>query len=819
MISLSLWLFNPQNIPFITKSPRSRKLAWLAQNKQGLLIIVPVWREGLLLPGRSKFDVLLGNKAEHWHRIVGITHRPGTDQFTIFRRLCDDSIAREQLKSTAYMLVDDPAVLRGLPVTIKELAGPHSLRYVAVFADDLALQNGKRQIEEAYRQRYADGPGQHYWWKPAVPALQFRTGITSFKGMQFDEVKVMSLDIETFTSHDKYFSDASDKDDRVIIISLCTNRGKQWLLTLQDDDEAALLRALNALVRAEDPDVIVGHNLLGFDLPYLATRADQLGIKLQLGRDGGELRRRAQRNGSAAWEAAGRHLVDTLPALISYDFTSRTLPSYQLKEAVWHFGLSSDRRDFDRSRISEMWQNQRDDLLTYAMNDAEDSLKLYRFLMPASFFQAQILPFPFQEVCTMGTGTKVDNLIIRNYLLSGQALPLKGNLDGAMDSGGLTEALELGWVENVVKADAASLYPSICLRYGLQPRHDHLGQFLATLRELTGRRLQAKDQLKLLPRGTTEHMALDAWQGALKILINSYYGMLGTGRLHFSDPETAQAITEKGQLILKQMVADVRESGGLAVEIDTDGIYFVMPEDCLLTPADFVEQVLNNKQDDGIRIECDGVYQAMYSYAPKNYLLVAQGGVTRKGVVFRSRRLYGVQDEVIGSFAQHLAEGKLGELAAYYRDTRRRIQNGDLTKDEVLTYAPVRDDLEQYPERLRRGGSRNRAYDLVVNRPDRDRWVERSRIQYYHRQGGQLALAEDFIGDYDIKVYLDLLAKTAEKFQYAFPPQVFDAIISCAEDPGMLSTWHFSPNPDLLAAYAHNRKPKLTKLSLFDQML
>ena len=772
------------------------------------------------MAGQGGFDLLLGSRDERWHRIVCITHQPTSGQFTIFRRSKADLVTSEQIRSTAYLLVDDKAVLDSLPVTIKELAGPHPLRYVGIFSDDHSLQDGKRQIERVYRQRYSDALGSHYWYKPAMPALQFRTGITSFKGMEFDQVKVMSLDIETFTAHDKYFSDARDPDDRVIIISLCTNRGQQWLLTLREEDEASLLKAMVKLVRDEDPDVIVGHNLFGFDLPYLATRAERLGVRLPLGREGAELRQKAQqRRGFPVWEAAGRHLVDTLPALMSYDFTNRSLPNYQLKDAVWHFGLSSDRRDFDRSRISEMWQHERDTLLIYAAGDAEDSLKLYRLLMPAAFFQAQILPFPFQEVCTMGTGTKVDNLIVRNYLLQGQALPMKGRQNGAMDSGGLTEAIELGWVQNIVKADAASLYPSICLCYGLQPRQDHLGQFLATLRELTGRRLQAKEQLKRLPKGTTAHMALDAWQGALKILINSYYGMLGTGRLHFSDPQIAQAITEKGQSILRQMVTDVTGSGGLAVEIDTDGIYFVMPDGCSLDPVAFVEQVLNSKQDDGIKIECDGVYQAMYSYAPKNYLLVSDSGIVRKGVVFRSRRLYGLQDDLIGEFARLLAEGRLVELAAYYRDVKQRTQSGELTKDEVLTYAPVRDDLWQYAERLSRGGSRNRAYDLIINRPDRERWTERSRIEYYHRRGGQLALAENFADDYDIKVYSDLLVRAAEKFQYAFPPEVFSAIQSCAIDPKALRTWHFTPTPELIDRYARIHKQKPIKLSFFDESI
>lgn len=714
--------------------------------------------------------------------------------------------------------MDDPALLAGLPTSWKRLAGSHPLCHLATFADERAWRDARNEIARVCRAKYGDAGSQHYWWQSPVRALQFRSGITFFKEMDFGEVKTLSLDIETFTANGKYFSDANDPADQVIIISVCSNLDQQWLLTLSDGDELRLLQQLNELIAQQDPDVICGHNLLGFDLPYLHQRAERLGLALRWGRDGSELFSRAAKRGwgEQEWTAAGRHLVDTLPALMQYDFTARSLPNYQLKTAVAQLGLAADRSDFDRARISELWSSDRERLLSYARADAQDTLLLYQFLLPQAFFQTRFLPFTYQEVCALGTGTKVDSLLTRNYLLQGHGLPRKGSGEGTLDSGGLTDVLQLGWVEGVAKADAASLYPSICLTYRIQPRQDYLGQFLSTLGALTKQRLQAKRELRQLPKDSLQYRALDAWQSSLKILINSYYGMLGTGGLHFSDPGAASAITSRGQTILRKMVDDVTQSGGVPIEIDTDGIYFVPPVHWADRPASFVSEVLNAGQDEGITIEFDGSFRAMYSYAIKNYLLVDGEQLVRKGTVFRSRRLYGLQDQLIPQIGQLLAANQLAALAELLKQVRRRVLAGELTLEEVCTHAPVRSDLATYPERLRRGGSRNRAYDLIIHRPDLAKWVERSRIVYYHRRGGALALAEEFCGDYDRRHYVELMERTFEKFQYAFPPEVYRALLTGTTTTAELSTWNFPSASDVKRQYEAGSHGQELMLSFLD---
>ena len=78
------------------------------------------------------------------------------------------------------------------------------------------------------------------------------------------------------------------------MIALSDTEGRSWVLA--GDDEAEMLRQLVAAVQEADPDVIEGHNLFGFDLPYLAARAEALRVPLALGRDGSEMRFGRERN-------------------------------------------------------------------------------------------------------------------------------------------------------------------------------------------------------------------------------------------------------------------------------------------------------------------------------------------------------------------------------------------------------------------------------------------------------------------------------------------------------------------------------------------
>jgi DNA polymerase elongation subunit (family B) len=107
------------------------------------------------------------------------------------------------------------------------------------------------------------------------------TGRTYFRDLSFDDLSRMQFDLET--------TGLNPDRDRIFMIAVREPSGATATLEVPSDGsagEAALIRELVARVKAVDPDVIGNHNLHGFDLPFLARRAQILGVTLALGRIG-----------------------------------------------------------------------------------------------------------------------------------------------------------------------------------------------------------------------------------------------------------------------------------------------------------------------------------------------------------------------------------------------------------------------------------------------------------------------------------------------------------------------------------------------------
>src|SRR4051812_9652262 len=149
------------------------------------------------------------------------------------------------------------------------------------------------------------------------------------------------------------------------------------------------------------------------------------------------------------------------------------------------------------------------------------------------------------------------------------------------------------------------------------PASDRLGVFLPMLRVLTDRRLHAKRQER-----DTSGRERARWRGiqsSFKVLINSFYGYLGYGRGYLNDYTAAEAVTVRGQQIIQHIVEELERRGALAIEIDTDGVFFQPPAQ--ISDEAGEEQLVdtvNTTLPRGIRLALDGRYRGMLSLKLKN---------------------------------------------------------------------------------------------------------------------------------------------------------------------------------------------------------
>ncbi|HET9661646.1 MAG TPA: 3'-5' exonuclease [Thermomicrobiales bacterium] len=687
-------------------------------------------------------------------RLVAAEFRPPHKILLFQRTDTGQTVAIEQI-FRPWLIASDAEALRNLRPAPESRslrgAGTHSLATLFEF-------DSWEQFRRAYDLLPPQSSGAYQVNSP-VSQFLMRTGITLFKGMRFEDLRRLQLDIETLSLNPR------DDDGAIVMIALKQGAHEE-LLFLETNERDLLLRFSEAVQRL-DPDVIEGHNVFNFDFPYLIERARRWQAPLRLGRDGSPPLVNEQQRFRAGpvslpytqVHVHGRHIVDTYQQLQRFDTAGR-LSSYALKSAIRSLGLEREAREFVAGdEIATLWRNgerDRERLGRYALDDVRDVDLLARITVPTEFYQTQILPMTFQRTTVTGTGRKIDDLMVRAYLAAEHALPEPGR--SRPYPGGFTELVRTGVFGPIVKADVESLYPSIMLHDDIAATSDTLGAFPVLLRELTKRRIDAKQRAR--QTDGEEHALWDGLQGSFKVLINSFYGYLGYGRGLFNDFDAAERVTLEGQRLIRNVVSELDLHGAKPIEVDTDGVYFT-PPDGVTTEEDeeaFIATIGSLALPEGVRLAHDGRYKKMLSLKLKTYaLLDYSGSLTLKGSSLRSRRMERCFLRFIQDAARDFMLDRREDVRDRYFELAEAIQQKTVDPREISQWTMVnRSSLEKQP----------RLKALLDANPGRWRFGER--IEVFERVDGSLGFLEDYAHDENTRDLLRRLSDTAARFKEAF---------------------------------------------------
>ena len=651
----------------------------------------------------------------------------GDSAMKIFRRAADGSISVEEAAFQPFLWLKENV---GDDADMTALSGDLDFRL-------LARCRGWRHFLDL-RSGLKERNTPHFAYVDPVQQYLADTGRTLFKGMVFEDLRRMQIDIETFCDEGFEFPSADRASDHLMAIAMSDATGWEEFVLIDRKDvaasEQAALERVTALIQERNPDVIEGHNLFKFDLPYLITRARLRKVKLAWGRDGSIPTTRASRIQIAErtiaypkCEVFGRHVVDTFLLAQLYDVGTRELEGFGLKEVARHFGVeggeSISRSKFQNSKsrtylsgrgIQEAYLYESPTFEAYAREDVRETRAISDLLSRSYFTQAQIFPYNFQEVIVRGNATKIDALFLREYLRRGHAIPDFPVARGF--EGGYTDIFFTGVAKNVWHCDVASLYPSVMLRFDYFPAVDRLGIFRGLLRDLRAFRLEAKARMREAEGHADRRREFNtsaALQATFKILINSFYGYLGFSQAHFGDFDAASTVTAKGRELLRAMVEWLRQRGAQVIEIDTDGIYFVPPDGVTETA---LHQGLSAILPEGIEVELDARYAAMFSYKAKNYALLKEdGSLLLKGGALKSRGLEMFQRDYLGRMIRLLLEDRAAEIPALRNSIEIAIRERSIPIEELAKTDTLQDSLGQYQKKIS-GAARKRsaAYELAI---------------------------------------------------------------------------------------------------------
>lgn len=685
--------------------------------------------------------LLFGHNTDE--RIVAVHQQSDSTMRVYFRE--PSGIRHEEAPFFPFFFLADRKPLDGFPRKhwIKHLDGDGFYRYLCAFEEWSTMWEAVRHILGRHNagtltkaSSHTELDILHLYTDPAAQYL-LQTGRTLFKGMRFEDLRRLQVDIETYTTPSYKFSSASRPGDRIILIALSDNTGWKHLIDGKKLEEREMLRELVRIIREQDPDVIEGHNIFNFDLPYIVKRCELNRVPFNIGRDGSTPVVFDTRTsfGERSFEysiteAAGRHIVDTLILVQAFDMVKRNMESHGLKYAAKYFGISSpDRTYIPGERIAWYWDHEPATLMAYAMDDATETRKLSERLSGSPFYLTRMIPFNYGYVARMGSAAKIESLLVREYLRLKHSIPQP--TEGTQTTGGYTDMFVTGVVGPILHVDVESLYPSIMISSDMSPASDVKGIFLQLLKELTSLRLDTKRAMKDAT-DPAEHSRLDAMQSSFKILINSFYGYLGYARGLFNDFSRADMVTQTGQELLRRMIRHISDRGGTVIEVDTDGIFFVPPAS--VAKADSVQLFIDelcSAMPPGITVALDGRYTRMLSYKKKNYALLGYDGtLTIKGSSLISRSIERFGRTYLRQCIQLLLKEDFNGLHALYLQYRRDIIEHKLDVQEFARVETLKDPLPLYLDEVKTG-KRNKSapYEVALTL---ERAADRNtRVSYY----------------------------------------------------------------------------------------
>ena len=409
---------------------------------------------------------------------------------------------------------------------------------------------------------------------------------------------VMSFDIETDYTSNKLYSIAFVTKDVRRVLMLCHDDLSYDKLPYDEknyieyfSNETNLLIRFIEWIEKCDPDVFIGWNVINFDFRFLQKKADELQIPLTLGRDQSKILWRQQQNTENRYFLLipGRVVLDGIDTLKSATYS---FPSFSL-ESVGHALLGrgklihSEKNHDPLYKAKEIQRQFKEDKLALAKYNLEDCQLVWDIfehtdLVNFAIERARLTGLEMDRVG--GSVAAFDNLYLPKLHRKGLVAPNIGDYESRLSApGGYVMDSVPGMHQSVLVLDYKSLYPSIIRTFKVDP----YARIAA----------QKEDENNVIPGydgasfSKTEHILPDIienlWKArdvakkdknkalsqAIKIIMNSFYGVLGTPGCRIHDSRLTSSITKRSHDVILQTVDLIESAGYSVIYGDTDSVF------------------------------------------------------------------------------------------------------------------------------------------------------------------------------------------------------------------------------------------------------
>ncbi len=411
-------------------------------------------------------------------------------------------------------------------------------------------------------------------------------------GDYLPRLEIMSLDIESDFATEALFSIAfvSSQQRRVLMIGDAPGQDGIEYVT---DEKALLERWLQWLAQI-DPDILIGWNVINFDLRLLQKKAQALGVTFALGRGGAlPVWRQAQADANQHYVLIpGRVVLDGIDTLRSatWNFSSFALESVA-RELLGRGKLIHDSTQSDplykAREIRRQFHQDKTTLAAYNLEDCQLVWDIFEHadLVDFSIERARLTGLEMDR--PGGSVAAFENLYLPRLHRKGYIAPNIGDYEGELSApGGYVMDSQPGLHDSVLLLDYKSLYPSIIRTFRVDPyarvaaRNADPADVVPGYDGATFHRRE-----HILPRiienlwAARDEAKRDgnaALSQAIKIIMNSFYGVLGTSGCRLHDSRLTSSITKRGHDIILQTVKLIEAEGYTVIYGDTDSVFVAL---------------------------------------------------------------------------------------------------------------------------------------------------------------------------------------------------------------------------------------------------
>jgi len=504
-------------------------------------------------------------------------------------------------------------------------------------------------------------------------------------------LRVLAFDIE-----------CSIKTGKLLCISTYMNKHGIRLTQCFAGPEDAIIDAFAGYILDEDPDVITGWNIDGYDFPQMNKIIMRLGMdELEIGRNFSRLRA----HGDKFWRLTGRIIVDGWWSVKTLMHPKQESLNYCAKEYLGEEKMFIPNKDIDA-----MWEKDENYVKAYCLHDAELAWKIVEHIqiLNKSMDLATVSKLPLDDIVNGSTSTMIDSIMIRAADRAHIGVPCSQHVhkDRKIE-GAYVHPTVPGLYHWVCVLDFKSMYPSMIISNNIcfttlsdkgSIVNTHTGAKFLSPDIRKGLVPQILEKLLLdrqffkekMNRAETEALKdyYDGLQYAVKILMNSFYGVFASSFYRFTNPIIGESITTFAKEKIREVIVSLASTGIKVIYSDTDSVFLESPAPELNASIEYGKLVSIKYSKTGVVFEFDKVFESFFTHGkkkryagivkwPKEELLI-------RGYETRRTDSFDYQSESLERVLKEVLNGHPDEAIKYARNMVATVSGSEHAQMDKL---------------------------------------------------------------------------------------------------------------------------------------